>query len=272
MSRKILLTAFFSCCRSFRSGQTGPVTMTRSRSGRCRDRGFGPPAAASCSCQTSSRTSAPGSPGRPRPRVLDSRVDSGVEIFYRAVKDAMAFNEFFSANDVKKAHELLATGVARADQLIAGGLPGHAKKGPGRARFISRLDRTVQPYGLVIPESTISSSAASPAGYLVPRPRRDAQRGELHSPAATERRAYTPSKTIVLHPYGRYSTPSSLPERSMCSRPSPTPAAVTGSTVAGYQSGAFRWAVLPAGSSPFTTPTAGSLRTRVRGSPRLPSS
>ena len=34
-----------------------------------------------------------------------------VEIYYRAVSDALTYNEFFSAADVKKAGELLATGA-----------------------------------------------------------------------------------------------------------------------------------------------------------------
>ena len=129
-----------------------------------------------------------------------------VEIYYRAVKDAMAFNEFFSANDVKKAHELLATGVARADQLIAGRAPWTRQKGLVVRGFISRLDRTVQPYGLVIPES-----------YDFDAPRRHRLdiwfhgRGETLSEVnfihqrQRNAGAYTPSKTIVLHPYGRYS-------------------------------------------------------------------
>ena len=129
-----------------------------------------------------------------------------VEIYYRAVNDAMAFNEFFSANDVKKAHELLATGVARADQLIAGRAPWTRQKGLVVRGFISKLDRTVQPYGLVIPES-----------YDFDAPRRHRLdiwfhgRGETLSEVnfihqrQRNAGAYTPSKTIVLHPYGRYS-------------------------------------------------------------------
>ena len=76
-----------------------------------------------------------------------------VEIYYRAVNDAMAYNEFFSANDVKKAHELLAAGAVRANQLIAGQAPWTRQTGLVVRGFVSKLDRTVQPYGLVIPES-----------------------------------------------------------------------------------------------------------------------
>jgi len=46
-----------------------------------------------------------------------------VEIYYRAVHDALVYNEFFSVGDVKKAHELIATGMKRADDLAAGRAP-----------------------------------------------------------------------------------------------------------------------------------------------------
>ena len=129
-----------------------------------------------------------------------------VEIYYRAVSDALTYNEFFSANDVKKAHELLAAGAARANQLIAGQAPWTRQTGLVVRGFVSKLDRTVQPYGLVIPESYDFDASR--------RHRLDIWfhgRGETLSEVnfihqrQRSAGAYTPANTIVLHPYGRYS-------------------------------------------------------------------
>ena len=129
-----------------------------------------------------------------------------VEIYYRAVHDALTYNEFFSAADVKKAHELLAIGGKRADQLAAGQAPWTRQTGLVVRGYVSKIDHTVQPYGLVIPE-TYDFTATR-------RHRLDIWfhgRGETLSEVnfmhqrARNAGAYTPANTIVLHPYGRYS-------------------------------------------------------------------
>ena len=129
-----------------------------------------------------------------------------VEIYYRAVHDALTYNEFFSAADVKKAHELLAIGGKRADQLAAGQAPWTNQTGLVVRGYVSKIDHTVQPYGLVIPESYDFTATR--------RHRLDIWfhgRGETLSEVnfmhqrARNAGAYTPANTIVLHPYGRYS-------------------------------------------------------------------
>ena len=129
-----------------------------------------------------------------------------VEIYYRAVHDALVYNEFFSVGDVKKAHELIATGMKRADDLVAGRAPWTRQTGLVVRGYVSKIDHTVQPYGLVIPESYDFD--------LSRRHRLDIWfhgRGETLSELnfihqrSRNRGSYTPDNTIVLHPYGRYS-------------------------------------------------------------------
>jgi pimeloyl-ACP methyl ester carboxylesterase len=129
-----------------------------------------------------------------------------VEIYYRAVHDALVYNEFFSVGDVKKAHELIATGMKRADDLVAGRAPWTRQTGLVVRGYVSKIDHTVQPYGLVIPESYDFD--------LSRRHRLDIWfhgRGETLSELnfihqrSRSRGSYTPANTIVLHPYGRYS-------------------------------------------------------------------
>ncbi len=76
-----------------------------------------------------------------------------VEIFLRAVTQGIKYRELFSARDVKNAANVLAEGQKRADALLKGEAPWTSQKGLVVRGFRSRIDRTVQPYGLVIPDS-----------------------------------------------------------------------------------------------------------------------
>ncbi|MBL8817007.1 MAG: prolyl oligopeptidase family serine peptidase [Planctomyces sp.] len=128
-----------------------------------------------------------------------------VMIFERAVRCALDYDEFFDLNELDKADALLLEGLTRAEQLLAGQSDWIHRKGLVVRGYISRIDQTVQPYGLVIP-----------ADYAVDRSvpvRCDVWfhgRGEklsevnflwdrMKSPGE-----FTPAHTIVLHPYGRY--------------------------------------------------------------------
>ncbi|MCA9047618.1 MAG: hypothetical protein KDA89_02755, partial [Planctomycetaceae bacterium] len=76
-----------------------------------------------------------------------------VMIFERAVRCALDYNEFFDPKDYAKADRLLQTGLQRADQLLVGNPEWPLQKGLVVRGYISRIDHTVQPYGLVIPDT-----------------------------------------------------------------------------------------------------------------------
>ncbi|WZO99932.1 hypothetical protein EP7_001550 [Isosphaeraceae bacterium EP7] len=127
-----------------------------------------------------------------------------VEIYHKAVRDALKYNEFFAPGDIAKARALLAQGLERARALAKGETPWATQAGLVVRGYRSKIDGSVQPYGLVIPKST------SPTG---PRQRLDVWfhgRGELLSEVnfIDDRQkspgTFTPEDTIVLHPYGRY--------------------------------------------------------------------
>ena len=129
-----------------------------------------------------------------------------VEIFYRAVKTNLEHREFFSKRDIVRAKRLLQVGSQRAADLLAGRAPWTTQTGLVVRGYVSRIDRTVQPYGLVIPKSYTSAGAR--------RFRCDLWfhgRGETLSETnfidqrMRSRGRYTPRDTFVLHPYGRYS-------------------------------------------------------------------
>lgn len=129
-----------------------------------------------------------------------------VQIFHRAVRTALDHREFFSERDVPKALRLLKAGQQRADQLRAGSAPWTRQTGLVVRGFVSRLDGSVQPYGLVVPRSYQADGAT--------RHRCDVWfhgRGETLSEVnfldqrSRQVGRIAPADTLVLHPYGRYS-------------------------------------------------------------------
>ncbi|MFQ5733693.1 MAG: prolyl oligopeptidase family serine peptidase [Planctomycetaceae bacterium] len=129
-----------------------------------------------------------------------------VEIFYRAVRTNLDHREFFNAGDVKKAARLVERGIVRGIQLMDGKSPWTTQTGLVVRGYRSKIDGTVQPYGLVIPETYSPKSAR---GF-----RCDLWfhgRGETLSETnfingrLRQVGRYSPKNTLVLHPYGRYS-------------------------------------------------------------------
>lgn len=128
-----------------------------------------------------------------------------VLIFQEAVRFALEDNEFFKPDEIGKARTLLKLGEERAAQLAAGQAPWTTAIGLLVRGYISKIDRSVQPYGLVVPPSWSPtaphrwrldawfhgrSETLSQINFLSDR---------LRSPGE-----FTPRDTIVLHLYGRY--------------------------------------------------------------------
>jgi hypothetical protein len=128
-----------------------------------------------------------------------------VEIYHKAVHDALAHQEFFEAKDIDFARKALVSGQERADQLAEGKSPWTSATGLVVRGYVSKIDGSVQPYGLVVPENFEPKGAA--------KWRLDVWfhgRGETLSEVnflrdrTTNPGTFTPADTIVLHPYGRY--------------------------------------------------------------------
>jgi hypothetical protein len=125
-----------------------------------------------------------------------------VEIFHKSVDWALRYNYFNKPTETKAAHEQLAEGKKRAAALKAGTTPWTQQKGLVVRAYRSKIDGSVQPYGMVIPES-----------YNGARTRLDFWihgRGETLSELSfLDQRMHTqgqitPPNTLVLHLYGRY--------------------------------------------------------------------
>ena len=76
-----------------------------------------------------------------------------MQIYDKAVRWALAHNEFFNVREVAVAKKLLAQGLARAGQLRDGQAPWNTATGLVVRGYVSKIDGSVQPYGLVVPAS-----------------------------------------------------------------------------------------------------------------------
>ncbi len=128
-----------------------------------------------------------------------------VEIYHKAVRYALNYNEFFKKPEIAVAKTLLQQGAERAEALRAGKTPWNTSTGLVVRAYVSKIDGSVQPYGLVVPPSFKPGAAR--------RQRLDCWfhgRGETLSELnfIDQRQKspgeFTPPDTIVLHLYGRY--------------------------------------------------------------------
>jgi hypothetical protein len=128
-----------------------------------------------------------------------------VQIYQRAVSTALKDNEFFAAAEITRAKELLAEGRTRAEQLAKGESPWTKATGLVVRGYVSKIDGSVQPYGLVVPESytAIGNHKYRLDVWLHGR---SENLSEVNFLADHRKNAglFTPPDTIVLHPYGRY--------------------------------------------------------------------
>jgi predicted esterase len=126
-----------------------------------------------------------------------------LEVYWKAVDWALRHNEVHKENELKAAAELLEEGARRAADFREGRTPWIHQKGLVVRGYRSRIDGSVQPYGMLIPESYSGAPARLDAWFH--------GRGETLSELAfmDQRRKQPgqiqPANTLVLHPYGRYS-------------------------------------------------------------------
>jgi len=138
-----------------------------------------------------------------RPALLELLPD--VQVFHKAVDWALRYDEFFKTNEVKAARTLLVLGMERAQSLRDGAAPWLTATGLVVRGYVSRIDDSVQPYGLVVPASYRSNSSHQHRldfwfhGRGETLSELDFINGRLRSPGE-----FTPPNAFVLHSYGRY--------------------------------------------------------------------
>jgi hypothetical protein len=128
-----------------------------------------------------------------------------VLIYQEAVRYALQYNEFFKADEVAKAKALLQQGEERAADLAQNRAPWTTATGLVVRGYISKIDHSVQPYGLVVPPSY---SPTAPHRWRLDAwfHGRNETLSEINFLADRTRNIgeWAPRDTIVLHLYGRF--------------------------------------------------------------------
>lgn len=129
-----------------------------------------------------------------------------VQIFHNAVRYALAHDEFFNpTNEVPAARTLLDLGLMRLMALESGQAAWTSATGLVVRGYVSKIDGSVQPYGLVIP-TTFGTGSQQPLRLDAWFHGRDEKLSELNFLNGRLKSAgeFTPPNTVVLHLYGRY--------------------------------------------------------------------
>src|SRR5260370_25284451 len=129
----------------------------------------------------------------------------GGQIYHKAVRYALEDDVFYKTNDFTSAKKLLAEGMERAQLLREGQAPWNTAAGLVVRGYVSKIDGSVQSYGLVVP-STYRADATHPYRLDFWYHGRGVNLTELSFIADREKNPgeFTPADTFVLHPYGRY--------------------------------------------------------------------
>ena len=138
-------------------------------------------------------------------KLPETALKADVRVYHDAVKTALTYNEFFKVDEIARAKELLRLGVERATMLAAGKPAWSQSPGLIVRGYLSKIDKSVQPYGLVVPPSYRENSGRkwrvdawfhgrsetlSEVNFIYDRSRAPGE--------------FTPPDTIVLHLYGRF--------------------------------------------------------------------
>lgn len=138
-----------------------------------------------------------------QPLLLDLLSD--VLIYHKAVDWALKYDEFYDTREVKTARILLARGRERLAQIKANKPDYLQQTGLVVRGYVSKIDGSVQPYGLVVPESYTPKTLSNYRLDVWLHGRGD----KLTELAFIDQRSrspgeFTPKDAFVLHPYGRY--------------------------------------------------------------------
>ncbi|MGF7078703.1 hypothetical protein [Mucilaginibacter sp. UYCu711] len=128
-----------------------------------------------------------------------------VQIYYKAVDYAIRYQEFFSQKDVAAGKKILQEGLARAKSLAEKQAPWASQKGEVVRGYISKIDGSVQPYGVTVPDNYSADGNAFDLSLWFHG--RGETLGEVSFIAGGKGFAGAMpamKNTIMLYPYGRY--------------------------------------------------------------------
>ena len=128
-----------------------------------------------------------------------------VQVFHKAVRDALIYDEFFKPGEIEFAREQLTTGLQRAAELRKLTPAWTAARGSIVRAYRSRIDDSVQPYGLRVPADWKPEDKQRRPLYLWFHGRSDTlSEVAFIAGQSSGRREFAPDKAFELHLYGRY--------------------------------------------------------------------
>lgn len=127
-----------------------------------------------------------------------------VQIFSEAVRKAFEGDTFFGSKDPQHADELLDVGLRRADELLQGKHSWTRQSGLVVRGYRSRIDGSIQPYGLVIGSEVVPGKQPVRCDiWFRGRSEKGLELQFLYDRMHKEGQ-YVLTQGIVLHPFGRY--------------------------------------------------------------------
>ncbi len=126
-----------------------------------------------------------------------------VEIFFKSADWALRYNEVFDAKQIPIVKEHIQQGIARAASLKANKMPWNTATGLVVRAYRSKIDGSVQPYGLLIPEG-LKPGAKVPLHFWCHG--RNEKLSELAFIDGSQKNKgeFTPDGAIVCFLYGRF--------------------------------------------------------------------
>ena len=134
---------------------------------------------------------------------LAKETDPDVRIYHKAVDWALRYDEILNVKEIPVAKALLKDGLARAKQLKEGRPAWKTGTGLVVRAYASKIDGSIQPYGLVIPQTYKPGTKTRLDFWLHGR---SETLTELAFVVGRQKSAgeFTPPDTIVCHLYGRF--------------------------------------------------------------------
>jgi hypothetical protein len=144
---------------------------------------------------------------RAMPRTATTAFDpiADAEVLHKAVRYALQYNEFFKPQEIAAAKAQLKLGLERAKELREQRWPWTAATGPQVLAYRSKIDASVQPYGLIVPDDWKPGDRTPRPLYLWFHGRGDTL-SEVNFIAGRlkAKRDFAAANAFELHLYGRY--------------------------------------------------------------------
>lgn len=128
-----------------------------------------------------------------------------VQVFHKGVHDALKYDEFYDAKEFAVARKHLQLGMERAKALRAGEAPWNTQTGLVVRGYKSKIDDSIQPYGLVVPpEYKHGANKLHRLDFWAHGRGEKLTELSFIQQRLTSPGEFTPKGAFVLHLYGRY--------------------------------------------------------------------